>query len=336
MSQKNISADDAAAKKRGHKKRILIPAIILSILLAFSAFLMVWYLADNYDDFDAYFTEEFEIPGLDDGFIPQGLGSYADDNTFFVSGYMNKGGASRIYVVKDGTSLGYITVNYADGDIYDGHACGVATDGETFWLVSEQTVFELEYDEVVNNASEEGGNVTMTDSWDPYCNADFCYVSGNYLYVGEFYREGNYETDESHRFETDAGDSNTAIIVRFEIGSQTPYDAYSITERIQGMAVSTDGTKMALSQSYGLSDSHILIYDLDKADTDSSKLKLGETTVDVKYLDSLALIEDYAIPSMSEGMCTVGDKVYVLFESASDKYKLFVRERLYNVYSFGF
>lgn len=37
---------------------------------------------------------------------------------------------------------------------------------------------------------------------------------------------------------------------------------------------------------------------------------------------------------MSEGMYSSGDRIYVLFESASVKYRMFVREKLYHIYSF--
>ena len=37
---------------------------------------------------------------------------------------------------------------------------------------------------------------------------------------------------------------------------------------------------------------------------------------------------------MSEGMCVINDRVYVLFESGANKYKTFVREVLNHVYSF--
>ena len=46
------------------------------------------------------------------------------------------------------------------------------------------------------------------------------------------------------------------------------------------------------------------------------------------------MLNDYSIPSMSEGLCTLEGRVYVLFESGAKKYSPFVRQVLKNVYSF--
>ena len=54
-------------------------------------------------------------------------------------------------------------------------------------------------------------------------------------------------------------------------------------------------------------------------------------------------INDYSVPSMSEGMCVptpatssngAVNRVFVLFESACKKYKYFVRQKVKSVYSF--
>lgn len=342
MEQQTEAAGAPPAKK-GHKKLLVTLVVILCVVVTLGVFLMVWYLGDEYPDFEDNFTEEFEIPGLDEGFIPQGMGSHKSDSKyFFISGYMNDGSASRIYVVQDGESVGYVTI-VMDGDegqyYYDGHACGVASDGSRLWLVGESTVYVMSYSDVVAAAAE-NGSVELTASYDANCAADFCYYDGSYLYVGEFYRAGNYETDESHRLTTPAGDENTALILRYGTSSSTPGRAYSITGLVQGMAIIEDGGVIALSTSYGLSNSHILIYDLESAESTSNRTSITlegmSSPIYVYYLDSDYLLEDYEIPSMSEGMCTVGDRVYVLFESAGKKYNMFVRERLYNVYSFRY
>ncbi len=107
--------------------------------------------------------------------------------------------------------------------------------------------------------------------------------------------------------------------------------------------------KIALSESYGLANSHIYVYDeetITSAEPDSLDVlvkvvnedgtaKLEEAEVPLYYMDSDSLIQTYEIPCMSEGMAISGDDVYVLFESAGKKYRLYVRERLYNVYSFS-
>ncbi|MCD8040312.1 MAG: hypothetical protein LUF82_02220 [Clostridia bacterium] len=341
-----------------HLKLCVALIVVAAILMSLAAFLIYWFCGDRYEDFED-FNKEFAIPGLDEGFIPQGMGNYTNsdsssssDTVFLVSGYMNKGGASRIYVIEGGESIGYVTVMLDEETTYEGHASGVATDGMRVWLCSDGTVYAMAYDDVVAAAAE-NGTVTITGSFDAYNEASFCYYDGTYFYVGEFYREGNYETDEIHHITTDAGDENKAVIMRFTastsatsttgVSSTTPGRAYSITGLIQGMAItsgsSSSTTYITLSQSYGLSNSHLLTYKFTTSSVNSSTITFYSTdgseskALTTYQLDSSCLVNDYEIPSMSEGLCTVNNKVYVLFESAGAKYKMFVRERLSNVYS---
>lgn len=342
--ENNINEGAAPRKKLGTGAVTAITAAAC-IVAALCVFLMIWYLGDSYPDFERRFSKEVAIPGLDDGFMPQGIENY--DGVTYVSGYMADGSPSRIYAVgEDGEQLGYITVKGKDGP-YSGHACGIATNGKKMWMVSEGTVYVLKYSDVKSNMSPDGGEAEVSGTWNAHCGADFCHYDGTYFYVGEFYRKGNYETDKAHRFETPAGDKNTAVILRYS--STTAYEsenydqsnlapsrAYSIPGEIQGMAFNEKGDKIILSQSYALKNSHILVYEFDQSDTayESSILKINGKSVRTYFLDSANLTSDYEIPCMSEGLYSDGDKVYVLFESAGKIYAPWVRERLYNVYSF--
>lgn len=141
---------------------------------------------------------------------------------------------------------------------------------------------------------------------------------------------------------------------------------YSIPEKIQGFAripdesskSSTKG-KLVLSQSWGLSNSTLYYFDWEKIRTNNSasygslvknpdgsaaglEYKGVFTQNGAKYyenptvyfVDESSLEREYSIPSMSEGLCANGNKVFVLFESASYKYRTFVRQQLDNLYYF--
>lgn len=228
-------------------------------------------------------------------------------------------------------------------------------------------------------AGDENKYVQFTASFDANCGADFCFyyddpsaTSKTYdrLYVGEFYRKGKWDTDSSHHVTTPSGLNNTAFAYEFNVNaSMEPYGLtkipnsnvaeenkvpkiqkiISIPEKIQGFARA--GNAVALSQSYSLSNSHILVYDWskltssDNSQTYSLQYNGVSTIHGNKVYDDLKIyfadannseifLNDYSIPSMSEGMCAVGNKVYVLFESAGKKYRLFVREQIKYVYSF--
>lgn len=75
--------------------------------------LLIYYFGAFYPNFNAHAkNKEFEIPGLAETFVPQGMDYQAEDDVFLVSGYMSDGSASRIYVVdaKTGVLPIYYTV----------------------------------------------------------------------------------------------------------------------------------------------------------------------------------------------------------------------------------
>ena len=136
----------------------------------------------------------------------------------------------------------------------------------------------------------------------------------------------------------------------------------SIPDKIQGFAL-TNSKQLILSQSYGLPNSHLYYYDWSEvvkaASTNrtyyktlmkdtlgketnfeydgvfrQSGVKYTDPSLYVYFADDSKLLRDYSIPSMSEGLCVNGDKVYVLFESGCYKYKYFVRQKINEIYYF--
>ncbi len=332
---------------------LIVVIVIVCILVILGIFLLVWFYADSYADLDKFKTE-FAIPGLEDGVVPQGLGSNGD--TFFMCCYMVDGSASRIYVI-DGTGTDttekYVTLT-KEGSAFSGHCGGIASDGTYVWLSSERDIYTMDYETLVSTASAEGGTMEIgtgfvVDNETGEGNAEFDVAYLFYdaedtaLYAGEFYRSGSYPTVDNHKITTPNGDENTAIVYKLQADAEdekgfdsVPLCAYSTTSQIQGLAVSN--SKIALSESYGLANSHIYVYDLAKAAKSETQLALqmaDNTTVDLDlyFLDSGNLTTTYTLPSMTEGMTVSGGKVYVLFESAGKKYRLYVRERMYNVIS---
>lgn len=400
-----------------HKKLFVSLTAVFAVIIFLAIFLTVWFFGDSYEDFEDNFVKEFGIAGLEDGAVPQGLGtcssSYVSESTdgettsktdqfFFVTAYMVDGSPSRIYVTgNDFGYIGYVTMKNTDGTDYTGHCGGIATNGTYLWVTGEDTVFVAKASEGYDNIAKEivakamsdqaEKSIAFTASFNANCNASFCfyyddpnYVSTSYdrLYVGEFYRKGNYETEMTHRLTTPNGYANTAFAYEFNVSNTGDYGLttlnstypnalsdennvpeikkiLSLPEKIQGFARA--GNTLVLSQSYGLANSHILCYDWTQITsntanrakyTDITGLNFNyagikrPTGVDftvsslyVYYVDNYnedVFLNDYSIPSMSEGLCAIDKKVYVLFESAGKKYRRFVRQQLKNVYSITF
>ena len=413
------------------KKGLIAFCTLFTIAVFLSIFLMTWFWGDKYEDFkSSVFREEVTIPGLKDGACPQGLAmvSYnlynkdgeveTDSNAnkltqdyYFISAYF-KNKPSRIYVTgKESGYLGYVTLTY-DGKPFYGHVGGVATNeqGNWLWLASEDKVYcvkcsDKEYnnkvvEEIIVKSLSKG--VLELQSYFQI-NGSASFISyfkatndADKLYVGEFYRAGNYETPSNHHLKTPDGGTQRAFMYEFRVSSTTTGNyglqltdnskmseqvpkvecIYSIPDRIQGVArisgSSDSGDAFILSQSYGLANSQILMYDYntvrgkkdlyttfdpegfeykgvhirdqeDKPYKDDSKLDVYYIygSYNSKKEDSQgnklypSFYRSYSIPSMSEGLAVGSNgRVNILFESAANKYKLFVRQPLDKIYSF--
>ena len=334
---------------------------------------------------------------------------------YFISAYFNDK-PSRIYVTgKDSGYLGYVSLTY-NGKPFKGHVGGVATNGTWLWLASENKVycvkrsdtkaytnvvdeiiqkcvsnneFELNPDPATKSYFQINGSASFISYFKP--------VSGTAtLYVGEFYRAGNYETPSSHHLTTPDGKTQRAFMYEYNVNSSGNFGLtleddekmsepvpevkkiFSIPDRIQGVArvsgSSDRGDTLILSQSYGLDNSEIMLYDYKTIETGKRDLYTtldplgfeyagvtikssngekpyrytGSLYVYYVYGDYNSKTEDkngnklypsfyrsYSIPSMSEGLAVSSSgRVNILFESASNKYKLFVRQPIDKIYSF--
>ena len=143
------------------------------------------------------------------------------------------------------------------------------------------------------------------------------------IYVGEFYREANYPTPDSHKYKTAAGDSNTALILAYKLDADAEFGispqieaAYSTTGLVQGMCFDGSG-RFCLSTSYGPAFSHIYVYNNPKREGNIDVL--GQN-VPLYALDSSCLAHDIKIAPMSEEIVFVDGKLYTMCESASNKY----------------
>ena len=167
-------------------------------------------------------------------------------------------------------------------------------------------------------------------------NAAFCQYDGDLLYVGEFYRPGNYETPESHHLQTSDGSMNHAVVYAYEVDGEgapapTPKFALSVCDQVQGIAVYEGG--IALSCSYGLADSAIRVYENVTGTETDKTFDVGGVAVPLYVLDGSVLRGTLTAPCMSEEIAVRGGRLYILFESKANKYKLFTRVRMSHVQS---
>ena len=328
------------------KKPLKITIIVVaSVLVCIAAFLSVYFLWPWNKAFFNDASEEFSIPGLDSAFVPQGMSRLDGYDDYLISGYMNNGEPSRIYLVDGETkeTIKYITLKCEEED-YIGHAGGIASSGGSIWISGDGYLYRFTLTEFMR---KENGEYLHINAYTETLNgADFVIARDGLLWVGEFYRKGNYDTREEHHLKTRSGETNMAVAYCFTIDESRPLGlfakysnstpiptmALSLPNLAQGMAFDSEG-RIILSTSYGLADSHILTYENVFAGENHTTIRYGLYDVPLWFLDGDSLESDYTVPSMSQNIFVMNNRVYILFESASKKYKLFNRVRLDSVYS---
>ena len=317
------------------KKNLKIILIsILSITVILISAILIYFYADNYKEFYDSATAEFDVPGLKEGFIPQGMTEITGDH-LLLSGYMKKG-PSRIYTVNKKTNeTKYVTIEF-NGEDFNGHCGGITNNGKFVWISSESKLLRLDLKEILS--AENTCKVKTIDYFNPNNNASFCYFEKNCLFVGEFYREKNYKTNESHYFDV-AGRTNKAIVSAYIYNEskpcaleEIPKAILSIPDLVQGIAFD-EGGRIILSTSYGLANSKIFVHKKIDEGNKNSIMNCNGNNVPVYFLDDNSLLLTIEAPCMSEEIFYSDNKLYILFESASVKYKAVVRESLSKCYS---
>jgi hypothetical protein len=294
-----------------------IAALCLLALLALNA-----YYRFNYRSFYAVSDREFRIPGLSEGFTPQGL-TQTEDGVFLACGYLKDGGPSRVYVIGD--KARYIQLVKANGAADENHAGGLAAYGNWLYLTNEDSLAVYALDAVLTAPS--GDALKPVYEFPVGLHASFVYVEGDKLYVGEFYRAENYPTDETHHMTTDAGQAHYALMAVYPLSpdkeygfaSQAPDCVYSITGLAQGVCLTESGS-LCLSASYGTAHSYIYVYEDPAQYPYDGTFEIKKTKVPLYYLDANHLIKTVKLFPMSEELVYSDGRIYVMCESASNKY----------------
>lgn len=306
--------------------------IVLGALVALVLLLLIGVKVGEKLRYLSFYTnanKEFAMPGRSDNLVQQGMVYLEDEERFLICGYMSDDTSSRVYVVsEDGEVLSYSELRNADGSAYLGHTGGIEVYKNNVYITEgtpEQgydgglDVFPLDQILAGSKAVNTVGRVKT------YNNPAFCHIYGDHMLVGEFYRELDYETALSHRMTTPAGDSNTALITVFrlddsELGiSGAPVAGITTTGAVQGM-YTLDGKEIVISTSWGLTSSHLYFYDMEKITQTEGTVSVDGNELPIYHLDSASLVHTAELPPMAEELVYKDGKIFVLNESACNKY----------------
>lgn len=247
-------------------------------------------------------------PGLNDGFVCQGICVSEENGKILVSGYMADKSRSRIYIT-DFESNSYYVELTRNGKDYTGHAGGIAVTGDTVYISNGSKLYVFSLSDVL--AAKNGDVIDIGSGFEVNSAASFVFADENYVYVGEFNNPA--EEQKEHIYETPNG-VNHSIVERYTHDNlETPDKIYSIGDYAQGVCFTPDG-KIVISTSYGLTSSVYYVYN--EADAVDSGNTLDGAPV--FYLGECALRLEG--PAMGEDLDWYDGKVITLSESASNKY----------------
>ena len=298
-------------------KKILkfIGKLIMFVIIGILALILVTIIGLNiakhfiYSDYYSIKTDICKNPGLNDGFVCQGIAVSEENNVILVCGYMKDKTNSRIYVTDFDSNSYYVELTRG-GEKYTGHAGGLAITGDTVYIANAKKIYSFPLSSVLSASN--GDIVDIGSGTKVNTNASFVYTDEEYLYVGEFHDGGKYVI-EDHEHETAEG-THYAICTKYALSDlETPIAVYTLRNNVQGICFTPNG-KVVLSTSYGLTDTIYYVYDLDSA-ADSGLTFDGAP---VYYLDDLE--KEIHGPAMGEDLDYYDGRIVTLTESASQKY----------------
>lgn len=239
--------------------------------------------------YDEMFSESRAIPGLDDGYVPQGLTVW--NNLMLITSYKD-GEDARIYVIN-------LTNGARDFvQIAESHAGGVAVvkdwvfvegkqvdDGEDEGTERDYTIDKYQLGDLLLSLSLPG-HLPIKPSGEPrkVYGSSFLTSSGDTLYAGRFNkgdRDSMYEYSVA-----DNGDLKTG-------------KRYEVPKKTQGLLVAKGH----------------FIYSTSQGDNNFSNLYVvdgGATDIDPSA-------RCFRAPNMSEGIAAYKDTAYLLFESGAEE-----------------
>jgi len=288
----------------------------------------------KYDAFYASGELSLLVPGLKQGFVPQGLSYLPEQNWMIIAGYSgNEDTCSALFAVDlaTGEMVREVMLQYADGSDYLGHAGGVAVTGKNLFIANNEHLYRISLEKFLSLPAS--AECAFDEEIPVPSRASYCSYADGILWVGEFQYDPSYKTDRTHWYKNEDG-RHKAWLIGYELDASQPNELkpsalngenavpdyiLSTTERIQGMTIL--GGRIYLSQSYGRRNFSTLLAYQNILDTPpAAQADVNGASVPLWCLNSAVLLDALVMPPASECLTVADDSLYVLFETAAQKY----------------
>lgn len=274
---------------------------------------------DQYAVMKYVVNRDIIIPALEQKFIPQGIAYWVKKDWLILSGYYRpeeKGASATLLAVNATTGKleGAYSVSDRSGEKIEGHFSGIAVAEKDLYLTHGTYLLQIPLRSLELPSNR--GKLFVARKHKIGIKDGSCNYSDDILWVCEHYREADIQFDNRT-----PGYGRMVGYRMDRSGSPVPYCIFLVPEKVQGTTFASDG-KLVLSTSYGRTNaSEIFVYDDPRAYTPDGYALVEEHEVPVWILNNATM--KLSAPPMSEGCCTVGNSIYLLFESAAYYYRAF-------------
>ena len=299
----------------------------------------------SYKKFANCAEESITVPGLNQSIVPQGMDYWDEMGWMLISGYAsdeakNGGKGSALFAVdmESGKMVGEYYLKNMDGSYHTSHAGGVAVAKKNVFIANGGVLYRIPLTELLKQC----GDISIVEEIAVPVRASLANCSGGILWVGDFQYGTSYPTQDFQKMKNRQGTWYYAWTVGYVLDETTenelkptvmaevegqnyaiPDYILSTTERIQGMAYLPEVGQIVLSQSYGRTNSSTLFFYEDPLGQEPhTHFELNGFKIPVWFLDKKLSVKEMPAPPMSEGIANVNGKLYVLFESGAEKYRL--------------
>ena len=291
-------------------------------------------------DFYKKSEDAFVIPGLNEGFIPQGLFYDAAHDVFLISGYYeNKVLPSKVILLDgEGKFIKSVCAVYANnGKNSFGHFGGVAAFEDNVYVATTGVTLVLSLSDIMN--AENNANVTIRKSLYTDVTCSYVNVCDGVLYIGEYKdktvdgalksphiersKAGEIFYARCNAFRLESGSAFGIRADRIDIkGNITPDFAFTSPLKAQGMARLSDGRIVYTCSATNITNSNVYVFDDCAKGEPDKTLVINGKEVPLYYCtlcDRQALLK---APVLLEEITVHPDgNVYILCESAAMKYR---------------
>ena len=289
-------------------------------------------------EFNKHSEEGFIIPGLYEGFIPQGIFYEEENDIFLISGYYkDKVQPSRVIVV-DGEgnfvkSVGCLTLK---GNKATGHFGGIAAFKGNVYVATTSVTHVLSLEEILS--AEDDGYVDIKKELYTDTTCSYVNVCDGVLYIGEFTditiddvkgATNIYTSKLGEKFFSRCNafilDENGVCGIKAdridEEGNLTPDFAVTTPFKVQGMTRLNDGSFVFTASSTAITNSRVYKYrDVTKGEPDEI-IEVNGVDVPLYYCDMFDKTGSYRVPTYLEEITLYKDgSVYIITESAASAY----------------